>query len=76
MAEDAAPTADLFLDGRGSLLRVRWDDAGQQLELSVWREGVCVATHRLDHTETARLSTVLTQAWIDGFRHSDAALAD
>ena len=76
MADDAAvPTSDVFLDDRGSLLRVRWDDAAQELELSVWRAGVCVTTHRLDHTDTARLSTLLTQAWVDGLRHT-AAEAD
>lgn len=72
MAEDAVPTADVFLDDRGSLLRVRWDDVAQQLEITVWRESVCVTTHRLDHTDTARLSSLLTQAWIDGLRHATA----
>jgi hypothetical protein len=72
MAEDAVPTSDVFLDERGSLLRVRWDDQSQQLEITVWREGVCVTTHRLDHTDTARLSSLLTQAWIDGLRRSTA----
>ena len=62
------PTGEVFLDERGSLLRVRWDDQEQQLEVTVWRDAVCVATHRLDHTDTARLSTLLTQAWIDGMR--------
>ena len=71
MADDAVPTVEVFLDDRGSLLRVRWDEA-QQLEISVWREGVCVTTHRLDHTDTARLSSLLTQAWIDGLRRTTA----
>ncbi len=70
VAEDAVPTAEVFLDDRGSLLRVRWDEVAQQLEITVWREGVCVATHRLDHADTARLSALLTQAWIDGLRHT------
>ena len=70
MADDAVPTAEVFLDDRGSLLRVRWDDEAQQLEITVWREGVCVTTHRLDRTDTARLSSLLTQAWIDGLRRT------
>lgn len=70
---DPVPTAEVFLDERGSLLRVRWDEAHQQLVISAWRDSVCVATHRLDHTDTARLSTLLTQAWIDGLRHSTSS---
>lgn len=70
VVDGAVPTAEVFLDDRGSLLRVRWDDDAQQLEISVWREAVCVATHRLDHGDTARLSSLLTQAWIDGLRHA------
>lgn len=72
MTEDAVPTSEVFLDDRGSLLRVRWDDVVQQLEITVWRAGVCVTTHRLDHTDTARLSSLLTQAWIEGLRHRTA----
>jgi hypothetical protein len=72
VADDAEPTTEVFLDDRGSFLRVRWDNAAQQLEITVWRDGVCVTTHRLDHTDTARLSFFLTQAWIDGLRHTTA----
>jgi hypothetical protein len=70
VAEEPVPTADVFLDERGSLLRVRWDDVLGELVLSIWREGTCVATHRLGHTDTARLSSLLTQAWIDSLRRS------
>lgn len=70
MADNAVPTAEVFLDDRGSLLRVRWDDGARQLEITVWREGVCVTSHRLDPTDTARLSSLLTQAWIDDLRHT------
>jgi hypothetical protein len=73
MAGEAVPSAEVFLDDRGSLLRVRWDDDAQQLEITVWRDSVCVVTHRLDHLDTARLSSMLTQAWIDGLRHTAAA---
>jgi len=74
VAEYAVPTSEVFLDDRGSLLRVRWDKAAQQLAITVWRDGVCVITHRLDHTDTARLSSLLTQAWIDGLRHTTSGL--
>ena len=62
------PNAEVFLDERGSLLRVRWDAEGQQLVVSIWRDGTCVATQRLDATDTARLSSLLTQAWVDALR--------
>ena len=73
MADGAVPTSEVFLDDRGSLLRVRWDDGAQQLEVTVWRDGRCVTTHRLDHTDTGRLSSLLTHAWIDGLRHAIAS---
>jgi hypothetical protein len=72
---DAVPTTEVFLDDRGSLLRVRWDEDAQQLAVTVWRDGVCIATHRLGHADTARLSSMLTQAWIDGLRRSASASA-
>ncbi len=68
--EEAVPAAELFLDDRGSLLRVRWDEHSHQLVLSQWREGVCVATHRLDTAEAARLSSLLTHAWAEGLQRS------
>lgn len=71
-ADGPVPGVEVFLDERGSLLRVRWDERLQRLELSVWREGVCVATHRLDPTDTARLSSLLTQAWVDGLASEEA----
>jgi hypothetical protein len=70
VTEDPVPTTEVFLDDRGSLLRVRWDAESQQLLLSIWREGTCVATHRLGSVDTARMSALLTQAWIDGIRRS------
>ena len=70
VADDRVPTAEVFLDERGSLLRVRWDEEAQKLIISIWRESTCVATHRLDHTDTTRLSSLLTQAWVDGLRRA------
>ena len=72
VADAAVPNAEIFLDERGSLLRVRWDEPAQVLEVSIWRAGVCVATHRLGHADTARLSALLTQVWIDGLRRASA----
>jgi hypothetical protein len=68
--DEGVPTAELFLDDRGSLLRVRWDADRQELLLSVWRDRTCVATHRLDRADTARLSSLTTHAWLDGLRTS------
>ena len=68
--DPAVPNAEVFLDDRGSLLRVRWDAEAQRLVVSIWRDGTCVATHRLDGTDTARLSSLLTQAWVDALRHT------
>jgi hypothetical protein len=73
VTDGAVPTAEVFLDDRDSLLRVRWDDRTQDLDISIWRDGVCVATHRLDPVETARLSSLLTQAWVEGLRRSTTA---
>lgn len=70
MAEEPVPSAELFLDERDSLLRARWDADQQRLLVSIWREGTCVATQALDFADTARLSALLTQAWIDGLRRS------
>lgn len=69
VAEETVPTADLFLDDRGSLLRVRWDEETQQLTLSLWRDSTCVATHRLDRAGTARLASLTAQAWVESLRH-------
>lgn len=70
MADEPVPSAELFLDERGSLLRARWDADEQRLLFSIWREGTCVVTQSLDFADTARLSGLLTQAWIDGLRRS------
>ena len=64
------PNVELFLDDRGSLLRVRWDDVRHELVVSLWRDGVCVATHRLDQPDTARLATLTTRAMVDSLRHA------
>ena len=70
VAAEGVPDVELFLDDRGSLLRVTWDPETQQLMVSIWRESRCVATHGLDFADTARLSALLTQAWVDGLRSS------
>ena len=70
MADEPHPDTELFLDHRGSLLRVRWDAGEQRLLLSIWRDGVCVATQALDFADMKRLSTLLTQAWVEGLGRS------
>ena len=51
------PDAELFLDERGSLLRAR--RVAGAVELSVWRDGRCVATHRLPAADADRLAALL-----------------
>jgi hypothetical protein len=60
--EAAVPEVELFLDERGSLLRARWDASAGVVQLSVWRDGRCVATHALDSSDANRLSALLTLA--------------
>jgi hypothetical protein len=61
MAEPPQPVADadLFLDGRGSMLRAQWDAERRVVVLSIWRDGRCVATHTLDGDDAVRLSALL-----------------
>ena len=61
VAEEPVPSVELFLDGRGSLLRARWDAGRRLLLLSIWRDGRCVATQALDASDTARLSAFLAE---------------
>ena len=72
VADERLPSTEVFLDDRGSLLRVRWDEVTHEVTVSIWRGGVCVATHRLQGADTARLSSLLTQAWVDDLRSSVA----
>ena len=69
--EASVPEAELFLDDRGSLLRARWDTASGQVQLSIWRDGRCVATHSLDAVDAARLSSLLTHALVDSIGRLD-----
>jgi hypothetical protein len=63
--DSSVPNAELFLDERGTLLRARWSvsSLGEVVvELSVWRHGRCVATHRLPAADAERLSSLLQRA--------------
>lgn len=64
------PDTELFLDERGSLLRVRWDEEREIVTLGIWRDGRCVATHHLDTADSTRLSALLTHAWVEALRKS------
>ena len=65
VADEPIPTAELFLDERGSLLRVRWDDDRRELVVSLWRNGTCVGTHRLRGADTERLAALVAHLRID-----------
>jgi hypothetical protein len=69
----SVPEAELFLDERGSLLRARWDPASGIVQLSVWRDGRCVATHALSGGDAARLSALLTEAWASALQPETTA---
>lgn len=65
----AFPTVSTFIDERGSGLRVSWHEEEALAVLSIWRSSECVGTVRLRGSELMRLSTLITQAWIDSLRH-------
>jgi hypothetical protein len=69
-------TTELFLDERGSLLRVRWDRDRELVELSIWRDGTCVATHRLGRADAERLASLLALARTPGGAGRSHASAD
>jgi hypothetical protein len=53
------PRRELFVDSRGSALRVSWHDDRGCTVLSIWRDDVCVATARLDAGDATRLAQFL-----------------
>ena len=61
------PAADdsllaVFGDARGAgrALRATWHPETQLLVLSVWRDEVCIATHRLEAADLPQLAHLLT----------------
>jgi hypothetical protein len=57
-------TGDAFQDVRddGRTLRVTWHPSEQFFVLSIWRDGACIATSRLDrHTASALIGTMVGQ---------------
>ena len=67
--EDRAfPAVSTFIDERGNVLRVSWHENEALAVLSIWRSSQCVGTVRLRGSELMRLSTLITQAWIDSLR--------
>ena len=50
---------ELFVDPRGSALRVSWHDEHGVAVLSIWHGDVCVGTSRLDARDATRLAQFL-----------------
>ena len=52
---------DAFQDVRdgGRTLRVTWHPSEEFFVLSIWRDGACIATSRLDRRSAAELITTL-----------------
>lgn len=57
------PRGEVFADvrGAGRVLRASWHLEADVVVLSVWRDGGCVATVRLDPPDAARLVAVLAE---------------
>ena len=53
---------DVFVDERGNALRATWHADAGVVVVSLWREGTCVGTIRLDTADTARLAALLSCA--------------
>ena len=58
----AEPPAAVFGDARGAgrALRVTWHPETQLLVLSVWRDELCIATHRLEAEDLPRFAHLIT----------------
>jgi hypothetical protein len=59
---------DLFLDERGTGLRVSWHPERDLVVLSVWQDDRCVRTFRMPARDIPRLSGLLAAAlgdWVD-----------
>jgi hypothetical protein len=56
------PPVAVFGDARGAgrALRVTWHPETQLLVLSVWRDEVCIATHRLEAADLPQFAHLLT----------------
>ena len=67
---DPIGPAEIFVDERGAGLRATWHPEDGVVVMSMWRDGTCIGSFQLSSADTARLSSLLTQAWVDGLRHS------
>ena len=59
---------DMFLDERGTGLRVTWHPERDLVVLSVWQDDSCVGTFRMSVQDVPRLSGLLAAAlgdWVD-----------
>ena len=64
------PAVETFIDERGNGLRVSWHEKEALAVLSIWRGSQCVGTVRIQGDGLMRLSTLITQAWVDSLRHA------
>lgn len=60
---------DVMLDARGSgrALRVSWHHEGDVVVLSLWHEGVCTGSFRLDRRDVPTLVDALVGGLVDGY---------
>ncbi|MCU1676896.1 MAG: hypothetical protein JWM93_1654 [Frankiales bacterium] len=72
-AIDEDPLAAVFADARGGgrALRATWHPESQMLVLSVWRDGLCIASHRLPAQDLAPFAHLITDTIADA--HLDAS---
>ena len=72
-----APTGEVFLDARGDgrALRVAWHTEAGLVNLSLWRQGVCAGTFRLDITQVPDLIDVLRVGLAQQYHHTVRKLA-
>src|SRR5215218_10050459 len=66
---------DMFLDERGTALRVTWHPERDLVVLSVWHDESCVGTFRMPVQDVPRLSGLLAAALGDWVDQSGGAVA-
>ncbi|MDQ1680815.1 MAG: hypothetical protein QOI42_1674 [Frankiaceae bacterium] len=68
------PPSAVFDDARGGgrALRVTWHPDAQLLVLSVWRDGVCIASHRMTADELPRLAHLVTDTMAIAYAEAPA----
>lgn len=66
---------DVLLDARGSgrALRVSWHHENEVVVLSLWHEGVCTGSFRLDKSDVGVLIDALVGGLTDGYHQQHPA---